>query len=76
MTTKFVFQTLNSISAEKNSTIIFPLPIDFLTHFMGKGGDSGKRRSNRKPSSNRGEGVGSGNKSDSSSDGSNRHKED
>merc|ERR1712241_1055017 len=63
-------QTLNSISAEKNSTIIFPLPIDFLTHFMGKGGDSGKRRSNRKPSSNRGEGVGSGNKSDSSSDGS------
>ena len=70
------FQTLNSISAEKNSTIIFPLPIDFLTHFMGKGGDSGKRRSNRKPCSIRGEGVGSGNKSDSSSDGSNRHKED
>ncbi|TRY63262.1 hypothetical protein TCAL_02603 [Tigriopus californicus] len=27
-------QTLNSISAEKNSTIIFPLPIDLLTHFM------------------------------------------
>ena len=43
---------------------------------MGKGGDSGKRRSNRKPSSTRGAGVGSGNKSDSSSDGSNRHKED
>nr|XP_053642132.1 band 7 protein AGAP004871-like isoform X2 [Cherax quadricarinatus] len=28
-------QTLNTISAEKNSTIIFPLPIDFLRHFMG-----------------------------------------
>ncbi|KAG7162124.1 band 7 protein AGAP004871-like isoform X2 [Homarus americanus] len=28
-------QTLNTISAEKNSTIIFPLPIDFLQHFMG-----------------------------------------
>lgn len=32
------FQTLNSISAEKNSTIIFPLPIDLLTHFMDKAG--------------------------------------
>merc|ERR1712055_720553 len=27
-------QTLTSISAEKNSTIIFPLPIDMLTKFM------------------------------------------
>ena len=27
-------QTLNTISAEKNSTIIFPLPIEFLSHFM------------------------------------------
>lgn len=27
-------QTLNTISAEKNSTIIFPLPIDFLKSFM------------------------------------------
>lgn len=26
-------QTLNSISAEKNSTIIFPLPINMLNHF-------------------------------------------
>ena len=26
-------QTLNSISAEKNSTIIFPIPIEFLNHF-------------------------------------------
>ncbi|XP_033630698.1 band 7 protein AGAP004871-like [Asterias rubens] len=29
-------QTLNSISAEKNSTIIFPLPIDLLAGFMKK----------------------------------------
>lgn len=27
-------QTLNTISAEKNSTIIFPLPIDILKHFL------------------------------------------
>ena len=39
----FFFQTLNSISAEKNSTIIFPLPIDFITHFLkgGSGNSSG-----------------------------------
>ena len=30
-------QTLNTISAEKNSTIIFPLPIDLLNGFMGGG---------------------------------------
>merc|ERR1719195_37204 len=29
-------QTLTSISAEKNSTIIFPLPIDMLTNFAKK----------------------------------------
>eukprot|EP00094_Tigriopus_californicus_P004815 TCALIF_04633-PA protein Name:"Similar to AAEL010189 Band 7 protein AAEL010189 (Aedes aegypti)" AED:0.20 eAED:0.21 QI:0/0.33/0.2/0.8/0.77/0.8/10/416/335 len=27
-------QTLNTISAEKNSTIVFPLPIDILNHIM------------------------------------------
>ena len=27
-------QTLNNISAEKNSTIVFPVPIDIITHFM------------------------------------------
>ncbi|KAG4070627.1 hypothetical protein HA402_013547 [Bradysia odoriphaga] len=27
-------QTLNTISAEKNSTIVFPLPIDMITYFM------------------------------------------
>jgi len=31
-------QTLNSISAEKNSTIIFPLPMEMISHFLGKGG--------------------------------------
>uniref|UniRef100_A0A0N4ZTR9 PHB domain-containing protein n=1 Tax=Parastrongyloides trichosuri TaxID=131310 RepID=A0A0N4ZTR9_PARTI len=29
-------QTLNSISAEKNSTIIFPFPIDLLSSFLAK----------------------------------------
>ncbi|XP_071567870.1 band 7 protein AAEL010189 isoform X8 [Temnothorax nylanderi] len=27
-------QTLNTISAEKNSTIVFPLPIDMMTYFL------------------------------------------
>jgi erythrocyte band 7 integral membrane protein len=27
-------QTLNNISAEKNSTIIFPLPIDMISYFV------------------------------------------
>ncbi|XP_030566916.1 band 7 protein AGAP004871 isoform X3 [Drosophila novamexicana] len=27
-------QTLNTISAEKNSTIVFPLPIDLITYFL------------------------------------------
>ncbi|XP_015509980.1 band 7 protein AGAP004871 isoform X1 [Neodiprion pinetum] len=30
-------QTLNSISAEKNSTIIFPLPVDLLAPFLSLG---------------------------------------
>ncbi len=29
-------QTLNTISAEKNSTIIFPLPIEFLSQFVSR----------------------------------------
>ena len=29
-------QTLNSISAENNSTIIFPVPIDIISEMMGK----------------------------------------
>lgn len=31
-------QTLNSISAEKNSTIIFPIPLDFFGPFMKRSG--------------------------------------
>lgn len=30
-------QTLNSISAEKNSTIVFPVPIDIISKLMGVG---------------------------------------
>merc|ERR1719277_1399185 len=29
-------QTLNSISAENNSTIVFPVPVDILSTFMPK----------------------------------------
>jgi len=29
-------QTLNSISAEKNSTIIFPLPMEFIRQMIAK----------------------------------------
>merc|ERR1712034_77569 len=29
-------QTLNSISAENNSTIIFPVPVDIISELMGK----------------------------------------
>ncbi|XP_059093416.1 band 7 protein AGAP004871-like isoform X1 [Tigriopus californicus] len=36
-------QTLNSISAEKNSTIIFPLPIDLLSQFMGKSSEKNEK---------------------------------
>merc|ERR1711915_188836 len=39
-------QTLNSISAEKNSTVIFPLPMDILNHYLnGKSakGDQAKQ---------------------------------
>ena len=30
-------QTLNSISAENNSTIVFPIPNDIMSHFMKNG---------------------------------------
>merc|ERR1712013_399426 len=33
-------QALNSIAAENNSTIIFPIPIDIVAHFMGQGGQN------------------------------------
>ena len=34
-------QTLNSISAENNSTIIFPVPIDIISQLMGPSPVSG-----------------------------------
>ena len=30
-------QTLSSIAAEHNSTIIFPMPMNILDHFLDKG---------------------------------------
>ncbi|TRY62953.1 hypothetical protein TCAL_11835 [Tigriopus californicus] len=37
-------QTLNNISAEKNSTIVFPVPVDIISHLMGmKGSDERSR---------------------------------
>ena len=49
-------QTLNQISAEKNSTIVFPLPIDLLGAFKnsrsGGGGASGSTNNNRRQNSN------------------------
>ena len=32
-------QTLSSIAAEHNSTIIFPMPMNILDHFIGKKSD-------------------------------------
>ena len=29
-------QTLNNISAEKNSTIVFPIPIDIVSQLVGQ----------------------------------------
>ena len=46
-----LWQTLNSISAEKNSTIIFPIPIDVISTLMGGGGGGGNNPSSSKSSS-------------------------
>merc|ERR1719471_1815258 len=40
-------QTLNSISAEKNSTIIFPLPMDMVTGLLARGEGGGAKRHRR-----------------------------
>ena len=37
-------QTLSSIAAEHNSTIIFPMPMNILDHFMDKGSSSKKSK--------------------------------
>lgn len=39
-----IFQTLYSISSEKNHTIVFPLPIDVIGHMVGGGGGGGKHQ--------------------------------
>lgn len=36
-------QTLTEIATERNSTLIFPIPIDLITMFMKKGDQSGKK---------------------------------
>merc|ERR1712226_1811982 len=40
-------QTLNSIAAEKNSTIIFPVPIDFVSQFANSNNARDERRAAR-----------------------------
>jgi len=35
-------QTLTEVATEKNSTIVFPVPIDIISAFMGKGGSTTK----------------------------------
>ncbi len=35
-------QTLTEIATERNSTLVFPIPIDLISMFMKKGGDSKK----------------------------------
>ena len=39
---EILFQTLYSISSEKNHTIVFPLPVDVLGNMMGGGGKGDK----------------------------------
>ena len=43
----FPLQTLNSIAAEKNSTIIFPVPIDFVSQFANSNNARDERRAAR-----------------------------
>ena len=48
MTATFVLQlrylqTLSSIAAEHNSTIIFPMPMNILDHFMDRSGGGMER---------------------------------
>ena len=45
LTLRFL-QTLSHISAEKNSTIIFPLPIELMKTFMGKAEVSNDKKTN------------------------------
>ena len=38
-------QTLNSIAAEHNSTIIFPMPMNIMDHFLNKARGKGEKQS-------------------------------
>jgi len=40
-------QTLTNISAENNSTIVFPVPVDIISTFMGSGGTFPNQGSNK-----------------------------
>ena len=44
-----LLQTLSSIGNEKNTTIIFPVPVDMISHFVGRNGQ--KQSSRLSPSS-------------------------
>ena len=46
-----IFQTLYSISSEKNHTIVFPLPIDVIGHMVGGGTGGGGGGGKQPPSS-------------------------
>ena len=43
-------QTLNSIAAEKNSTIIFPVPIDFVSQFANSKNNRQQQRASSQAS--------------------------
>ncbi|CAH8501000.1 unnamed protein product [Heterobilharzia americana] len=57
-------QTLSTISAEKNSTIIFPLPVDLVTHFMhnNRGSNSNKNNNDNNNNNNTSTSVSGSNK--------------
>jgi nucleoid-associated protein YgaU len=44
-----LFQTLNGIANEQNSTILFPVPIDLFRPYLGQGGASDDGYTRSKP---------------------------
>ena len=45
-------QTLSEVATERNSTIVFPVPIDLIQTFMGKMGNAGSDGAQQPPSAN------------------------
>ena len=45
-------QTLSEVATERNSTIVFPVPIDLIQTFMGKMGGAGSDGAQQPPSAN------------------------